>query len=189
MAVADQKRELRTRSAQRRATAANDSPTAVHDANVLLAEAVGAQATDIVAGYRPIRSELDPTPAMQLAARQGATLCLPAVTARDAPLVFRTWQPGDPLRIGAYRVEVPTRDQQCEPTVVIVPLLAWDRQGGRLGYGGGFYDRTLRELRSRGTIRAAIGLAYAAQEVAEVPRTSTDQLLDAVVTELEVIHV
>ena len=133
-----------------------------------------------LAGYWPLEGEADPRPAML--AHPGP-LCLPEVTARATPLRFRLWRPGEALREGAFRVMVPAQGAVAVPDVLIVPLLAFDRRGYRLGYGGGFYDRTLAALhRPR-----AIGLAFAAQEVEEVPAGPTDLPLDLIVTEGEVI--
>lgn len=136
----------------------------------------------IVAGYRPIRSEIDPTPLLRAASAQGAQLCLPVVETADSPLRFRAWAPGDPLAKGAFGVEIPADGPWVEPDLVIVPLLAFDGSGARLGYGGGFYDRTLAGLRAARTIRA-VGLAYAAQQVETIPVEPTDQRLDGVATE------
>jgi 5-formyltetrahydrofolate cyclo-ligase len=83
---------------------------------------------------------------------------------------------------GVFKAMIPEDGAWVEPSVLIVPLLAFDARGYRLGYGGGFYDRTLEGLRARGPV-LAVGFAFAAQEVAEVPTDATDQRLDAVVTE------
>ncbi len=137
----------------------------------------------LLAGYWPLPAEADPRPAMM--AHQGA-LCLPEVVGPAQPLRFRSWRPGEALREGVFRVMVPEQGAVCVPEVLIVPLLAFDRHGFRLGYGGGFYDRTLAELRRDGRPRA-IGLAFAAQEVERVPVDATDMPLDLIVTEAETI--
>jgi 5-formyltetrahydrofolate cyclo-ligase len=139
-----------------------------------------------IAGYWPMRSEIDPRPALTRLHGAGATLALPVVVAKRAPLVFHRWAPGDPLRRGGFGTQVPALGDLVDPCALIVPLLAFDRCGRRLGYGGGFYDRTLAALRAAGQV-TAIGLAYAAQEVPEVPHTVDDQPLDLIVTEVEVI--
>ena len=129
--------------------------------------------------YSPMGSELDPG-AIQIA---GARRALPGVVDRDAPLVFRLYQPGNPLEPDALGLPAPTRDAAIVfPDVLFVPLLAFDRQGGRLGQGGGFYDRTIAALRARGPI-LAVGLAYAGQEVAQLALEPHDQRLDAILTE------
>ena len=140
-----------------------------------------------VAAYWPIRSELDPRPAMAALHAAGIALALPVVVARDAPLAFRPWAPGVALVRGTFGVSAPVDGPSVRPATLIVPLLAFDRGGWRLGYGGGFYDRTLALMRATAPIRA-VGLAFAAQEVPEVPHTVEDQRLDLIVTENECIE-
>ena len=136
----------------------------------------------VISGYRPIRTELDPTPLMQALIAAGHRLCVPVIEGKGRPLRFREWTPGTPMVEGTFGAEVPEDGDWLEPELLIAPLLAFDRTGRRLGYGGGFYDRTLAGLRSkRRTL--AVGFAYAAQEVDEVPTEPTDQPLDAIVTE------
>jgi 5-formyltetrahydrofolate cyclo-ligase len=108
---------------------------------------------------------------------------LPVVVRRGLPLLFRAWHPGQPLVTGSFGVPRPDKDQpELTPRVLIVPLLAFDRAGYRLGYGGGFYDRTLAALRQRKPI-TAIGVGYVAQELPQVPHGPMDQRLDYVLTE------
>jgi 5-formyltetrahydrofolate cyclo-ligase len=133
----------------------------------------------VLSGYMPMRAEIDPLPAM--AAHDGP-LCLPVVQGRGLPLQFRAWHPGVALVEGPFRAMVPAAGDWLEPEVLIVPMLAFDRRGYRLGYGGGFYDRTLAALRATGP-RLAIGFAFAVQEVEEVPTDATDEPLDMIVTE------
>ncbi|MEX2520970.1 MAG: 5-formyltetrahydrofolate cyclo-ligase [Paracoccaceae bacterium] len=160
-------------------------------ANARLTALIGAPAGSIVAGYRPIRTEIDPTPTMSALHALGARLCVPVVVAPGEPLNFREWRPDAPMAAGPFGAEIPTEGEWLVPDVLIAPLLGWDRRGGRLGYGGGFYDRTLAQLRARGGARAgrAIGFAYAAQEAPETPAGPFDQRLNAVVTENEVMEV
>jgi 5-formyltetrahydrofolate cyclo-ligase len=116
-------------------------------------------------------------------ATRGHPLCLPAVEAADAPLCFRAWAPGDALVAGYQDIPEPVPTVPvCTPVVLLVPLLAFDAVGHRLGYGGGFYDRTLAALRAGGPVQA-IGIAYAAQAVDSLPGTDHDQRLNAVLTE------
>ncbi len=145
----------------------------------ILADFLASQAGKVLSGYMPMRSEIDPVPAM--AAHRGP-VGVPVILAKASPLRFREWSPGCRLVEGAFKALIPEEGAWVEPEVVIVPLLAWDARGYRLGYGGGFYDRTLDGLRSRGRV-LAVGFAYAAQEVAEVPIDQFDQRLDAIVTE------
>ena len=182
------KREMRACAALRRDRAAAQSPDAARAAGDRLLRALPARPGDRVAVYRAIRSELDPWPAVEAWHRNGIGLCLPVVVARDAPLEFRTWAPGEALEPGVFGVEIPVAGAACLPTHVVAPLLAWDRSGGRLGYGGGFYDRTLPALRDSGRLRLATGLAFAAQEVPHVPRGAQDVRLDAMVTETETLN-
>ena len=145
----------------------------------ILADFLASQAGKVLSGYMPMRSEIDPVPAM--AAHRGP-VGVPVILAKASPLRFREWSPGCRLVEGAFKALIPEEGAWVEPEVVIVPLLAWDARGYRLGYGGGFYDRTLDGLRSRGRV-LAVGFAFAGQEVAEVPIDQFDQRLDAIVTE------
>lgn len=138
-----------------------------------------------LAGYMPIRTEIDPLPAMAEAAAHGP-VAVPVIQGEGQPLAFSRWEPGIGLRDGPFGAQVPHVDDFLEPGILIVPLVAFDRSGGRLGYGGGFYDRTLELLRrKRPTL--AIGFAFAAQEAEELPLEPTDQPLDMVITESGVI--
>ena len=179
----DAKAALRATMAARRSAA--HAITDVASATARLLEAIGL--TGPVAAYWPMRSEIDPRAALVALHARGATLALPVVVARATPLGFRRWQPGAPLVPGGFGTQVPDVDDPVDPAVLIVPLLAFDRVGRRLGYGGGFYDRTLAALRARGPVRA-VGFAYAAQEVPDVPHTIDDQRLDLIVTEQETIE-
>ncbi|WP_119168611.1 5-formyltetrahydrofolate cyclo-ligase [Algihabitans albus] len=137
----------------------------------------------ILSAYWPMRDELDPRPLMLALAARAWKLCLPVVERTGAALTFRAWVPGDPLVEARFGTQIPSEGSEVvTPDVLLVPLLAFDRRGYRLGYGGGFYDRTLADLRSRKTV-TAMGLAYAGQEVEAVPTEPTDQRLDALVTE------
>ena len=138
-----------------------------------------------LAGYMPIRTEIDPLPAMAEAAAHGP-VAVPVIAGASLPLDFSLWEPGCALREGPFAAMVPEVDRFIEPQILIVPLVAFDRAGGRLGYGGGFYDRTLERLRARRPT-LAIGFAWAAQEAEALPLEATDQPLDLVVTETEVI--
>jgi len=139
-----------------------------------------------LSGYMPIRTEIDPVPAMEEAAAHGP-VCVPVIEGAGLPLKFSRWTPGCALKEGPFGAMIPERDDFIEPEILIVPLVAFDRNGGRLGYGGGFYDRTLEMLRAkRPTL--AIGFAYAAQEMQALPLEPTDQPLDMLVTEAGVIE-
>jgi 5-formyltetrahydrofolate cyclo-ligase len=137
----------------------------------------------VVSAFFPYKSEIDTRPLLGKLAGEGWTTCLPIVIALGEPLIFRRWMPGQPTTPGTWDIPQPTDDaEQVEPDVLLVPMMAFDRHGFRLGYGGGFYDRTLEMLRSKKPI-TAIGVAYAAQEVDSVAHDSHDQALDYVLTE------
>jgi 5-formyltetrahydrofolate cyclo-ligase len=144
---------------------------------------LGAGAGRVLAGYLPIRTEIDPLPVM---AGWDGPVGVPVIEGKGLPLRFQLWRPGCAMVEGPFGVHVPEGGEEVVPELLIVPLLAFDRRGGRLGYGGGFYDRTLARLRSAGAVRA-VGYAYAAQEVSALPREATDAPLDAIVTEEGVI--
>ena len=137
----------------------------------------------IVAGYAPIRSEIDPVPLMKSLAARGAVLAMPAIAARNAALLFRAWKPGEALVRGAFGIaEPPATLTDVVPDIVLVPLAAFDRAGHRIGYGAGYYDRTLAQLRESKPI-TAVGLAFAVQEIPQVPALAHDARLDYVLTE------
>ena len=160
----------------------------------LAAEAIGARtfplpvaAGVIVSGFMPMKSEISPLPLMRKFAGQGVHLALPVIAGRGKPLAMRAWTFGEPLSAGVWGIREPDAEAaEVEPDILLVPLLAFDRAGYRLGYGGGYYDRTLMQLRARKPA-VAVGLAYAAQEVAAVPATPSDARLDLLLTEREVI--
>ncbi len=133
------------------------------------------------AGYMAMRTEIDPTSAMEEAAAHGP-VGVPVIQAAGQPLKFRAWSPGCAMEPGLFGAKIPTAGDWMVPEIVIVPLVAFDARGGRLGYGGGFYDRTLEGLRRvRPTL--AIGFAFDAQEADELSLEPTDQPLDLIVTE------
>jgi 5-formyltetrahydrofolate cyclo-ligase len=145
----------------------------------ILADFLAPQGGKALAGYMPMRTEIDPLPAM--AAHQGV-VCVPVIMGAGQALRFREWSPGSVMVQGAFGALIPAEGAWVVPEVLIVPLVGFDARGYRLGYGGGFYDRTLEELRARGPV-LAVGFAFAGQEQAEVPIEPTDQRLDAIVTE------
>ncbi|MCX7310972.1 MAG: 5-formyltetrahydrofolate cyclo-ligase [Alphaproteobacteria bacterium] len=141
----------------------------------------------IVSGFSPLKSEINPLPLMRKLADAGARLALPVVAGRGLPLIMRAYAFGQELNAGVWGIREPKDDApELDPDILIVPLAAFDRRGNRIGYGAGYYDRTIRRLRSIKPV-VAVGIAYAAQEVAEVPTTSRDETLDLVLTEREVI--
>jgi 5-formyltetrahydrofolate cyclo-ligase len=179
------KRHARRIAAERRAAAhAEAGPSA---AAVLAAHGLPflpPPPSGIVSGFTSFRTEIDVIPLLARLAGDGWVTALPVVTADGAPLAFRRWIPGEPTVPGRFGIPVPHEaSAELLPDVLLVPMLAFDRSGFRLGYGGGFYDRTVEWLRQVKPV-IAVGLAYAAQEVAAVPRGRYDQPLDWIVTEL-----
>jgi 5-formyltetrahydrofolate cyclo-ligase len=141
----------------------------------------------VVSGFMPLKSEINPLPLMRKLAEAGAKLALPVVAGKGLPLVMRAWAFGAPLASGVWGIREPKADAPAvDPDILIVPLLAFDRRGYRLGYGAGYYDMTLTALRAKKRI-VALGVGYAAQEVSTVPTTPRDARLDLVLTERETI--
>jgi 5-formyltetrahydrofolate cyclo-ligase len=138
-----------------------------------------------LAGYMAMRTEIDPSSAMAETAAYGS-VGVPVIMGADQPLQFRVWEPDCEMIAGEFGAQIPASGAWMIPQIVVVPLVAFDRNGGRLGYGGGFYDRTLEKLR---TVQPtmAIGFAYTAQEQENLPLEATDQRLDLIVTERGVI--
>jgi 5-formyltetrahydrofolate cyclo-ligase len=176
------KAELRALLLMRR-RAAPGPAAAIAVADRLLHE-IGVPQAAVVSGYWPLAGELDPRPCLRRLAARGQRLALPRMQGQDRPLAFHAWGWDDPLTRGRFGVMQPDPAQPLvTPDVLLVPLLGFDRRGHRLGYGRGYYDRTLRALREGGAAPLAIGLAFALQEVGDVPVGPADQPLDAVVTE------
>ena len=134
-----------------------------------------------LAGYMPILTEVDPLPVMAAMASFGP-VGVPVIQGSGQPLKFRVWTPGCKMIDGPFGAKIPAQGSWLVPEVVIVPLVAYSREGGRLGYGGGFYDRTLEGLRARGPV-TAYGYAFRAQFMLDLPQEPTDQKLDGIVTE------
>ena len=141
----------------------------------------------VVSGFSPLKSEISPLPLLRRLADAGAQLALPVVVGRGQPLIMRAWSFGAPLNSGVWGIREPPADaRQVFPDILIVPLLAFDRTGHRIGYGAGYYDMTIARLRAMKPV-VAIGIAFAAQEITAVPATPRDARLDLVLTEHGVI--
>ena len=139
--------------------------------------------TGPVSAYWPMRSEADPRPILEALHERGLPLCLPAIV--DKRMIFRRWAPYEPIVPGGFGTLVPAPDQpELDPTILLVPLAAFDRRGYRIGYGKGYYDRALTELGPT----VSIGIGYAAQEIEAVPDEPHDRRLDWIVTERETIR-
>ena len=138
-----------------------------------------------ISAFHPYLSEISTLELLVKLAAEGWTTALPVVVGKELPLKFRRWVPGDAMVSGLWDIQIPVETApEVEPDVLLVPMLAFDRKGYRLGYGGGFYDRTLAKLRALKKI-TAIGVAYAGQEVDSVPHDAHDQPLDWIMTEQE----
>jgi 5-formyltetrahydrofolate cyclo-ligase len=181
------KADLRAAALAKRDALDDDERAAAAQAIALRGLPIEISRSTVVAGYSPIRSEIDPIPLMQKLAARGAPLALPVITARGQSLRFRVWSPGDRLMRGPLGILEPSpAAAEIVPDIVLVPLAAFDRSGHRIGYGAGHYDRTLAQLhKSKGF--AAIGLAFAAQEVEAVPALQHDVALDYVLTETQLL--
>ena len=154
-----------------------------------ISEVVSGNAT-IVAGYRTIRGEVDINTIFQHVDFNYKKSCLPVVEAADKPLIFREWRSGEKLEKGPFGVEVPgIHAAVVIPDYVLVPLVAFDRAGHRLGYGAGYYDRTIRHLRVSQKNLQIIGVGYSMQEVETIPTDTYDERLDMIVTEKEIITI
>ena len=141
----------------------------------------------IVSGFSPLKTEINPIPLMRKLAAAGAQLTLPVVAGKGKPLIMRAWSFGEPLNSGVWGIREPTADAaEVAPDILLVPLLAFDRRGHRVGYGAGYYDMTIAKFRAVKPI-IAVGIAYAAQEIPAVPVTERDARLDLVLTEREAI--
>ncbi|MGL4279028.1 MAG: 5-formyltetrahydrofolate cyclo-ligase [Albidovulum sp.] len=176
MTLGEVKAAARTAAyARRKAAFAARSPSD----SAILRDVLQNHAGQVLAGYMPMRTEIDCLPAMD--AHRGV-VGVPVIPGPAMPLLFHRWSPEARMVPGAFGALIPEGGEAVDPDVLIVPLLAFDRRGFRLGYGGGFYDRTLEGLRARKPVMA-IGFAFEAQEMDEVPIEPTDQPLDLIVTE------
>lgn len=177
-----EKTALRENMRRQRAALAQTHP---HFARAAAGHAAALNIPDgvVVGAYAATKDEADPHLILKKLVLRDCTIAFPRVAAKGEPLVFHRWKPGQELQKGAFGILEPSKDWPLAfPKILLVPLLAFDRTGHRLGYGGGFYDRTLDFLRANSTIRA-IGVAYAGQEVEALPREDHDHALDAVITE------
>ena len=184
MTLTDGKRVLREAMlAQRQALGDDERLTAADNLlnSFLLERPIELPA--VVSGFWPIKDEIDIRPLMAALFDEGCQMALPVVQGRGQRLLFRAWSPGNPLEAGVFGTLQPSAHcEVLEPDVLLVPLLACDGEGWRLGYGGGFYDRTLDDLRKRRQV-TAIGVGFDLQLVPEVPHGADDQRLDWLLTD------
>jgi 5-formyltetrahydrofolate cyclo-ligase len=185
--VLKQKTELRREAMSRRDALPADARKAAAEAIAMRKFPLAIMPGMIVSGFMPLTSEFDPQPLMRKLTEKSARLALPVLVGRGKTLIMREWSFGEPLSAGVWGIREPEPEAaEVEPDILLVPLLAFDRAGSRIGYGGGYYDRTIAQLRGRKAV-VAVGLAFAAQEVSAVPITQGDERLNLVLTEREVI--
>ncbi|MEO1251583.1 MAG: 5-formyltetrahydrofolate cyclo-ligase [Pseudomonadota bacterium] len=179
----DPKHVWRERMKITRRAAADKRPDAARHAARVFLDAIPIDDNAIVALYHPIRDELDTEPLAAELIGRGIAIALPVAARKPAPLVFRAYAPGDELKRGAFGEMVPSEDAAAvTPHIIVAPLLGYTRRGDRLGYGGGYYDRTLAALRAESAF-LAVGYAFADQEVDALPVSPLDHRLDWIVTE------
>ncbi len=200
MSLEDEKQELRRAAKEKRASLARQGGgraaenLADNFSKVIkVIKPGGHDISPTVAGYWPMADEIDVRPLMTRLFEDGWQVALPVVVAKGEPLIFRSWQPGMVLEAGGFGTRHPGPDPgpgapETVPDILLVPLLAFDNRGFRLGWGGGFYDRTLSRLRAAGDI-TAVGIAYQGQKVDSVPHSSNDEPLDRVVTDEETLEI
>jgi 5-formyltetrahydrofolate cyclo-ligase len=185
--IEDTKAALRREALARRDAFAPDMRAAAAQAIAARPFPVAPPLGAIVSGFMPLKSEINPIPLMRRLVEVGAKLALPVVAGRGKPLTMRAYAFGDALASGQWGIREPTPDApEVFPDILLVPLLAFDRRGHRIGYGAGYYDMTITALRASKSV-TAVGIAYAMQEIAAVPVTSRDARLDLVLTEYEII--
>jgi len=185
--VANKKTELRATAQSRRDALPAEERKRAAEAIAARAFPVAITPGVVVSGFMPLKSEINPLPLMRRLAEQGARLALPAIAGRSKPLTMRAWHFGVALDRGQWGIREPKADApEVEPDILLVPLLAFDRAGFRIGYGAGYYDMTVRRLRGLKAV-TAVGIAFASQEVPKIPTTERDERLDLVLTEREVI--
>lgn len=183
MSIVEEKKALRAWATDARARVLAQSRAAVAESIAGHARArLDLRAGLVVSCFASMPDEIDTGPLLAAVAATGATCCLPVIQGRGLPLLFRAWRPGDEMGRGMWGIAEPLPSQpNVEPDVVLAPLLAFDAAGWRLGYGGGYFDRTLARLRAMKRI-TAIGIGLDELEVAAVPHLDYDQRLDGVLT-------
>ena len=185
--VSDQKAELRNATLAKRDAMPADVRQRGAEAVAARPFPVAVAPGSIVSGFMPLKSEINPLPLLRKLADAGARLALPAIAGRGKPLTMRAYAFGDDFARGQWGIREPKPEQpEVFPDVLIVPLACFDRAGHRIGYGAGYYDMTIHRLRKMKKV-IAVGIAFAAQEIAKVPATDRDERLDLVLTEREII--
>jgi len=177
--VADAKAEIRRQAIARRDALPADARAEAAETIARRPFPIPVAPGAVASGFSPLKTEINPIPLLRRLADGGARLALPVVAGRGKPLIMRAFAFGDALASGQWGIRV-------APDILLVPLLAFDRRGNRIGYGAGYYDMTITALRASKPV-VAVGVAYAAQEIDAVPVTPRDARLDLVLTEREVI--
>jgi len=182
MNISDDKKRLRREAEASRYALARSVQNIGHEISENFFRAGLVKPNAIVAGYIPMRGEADPSPLMKRLREAGCSLALTRVAGKDQPLRIHVWREAEPPVKGSFGMMEAAPDwPAATPNILLVPLLGFDNEGYRLGYGGGFYDRTLRSLRMDVTL-LAVGIAYAGQEMI-LPHDGNDERLDWIVTE------
>ena len=176
------KAALRAEAIARRAALADPAAAGARLADIVLAD-MPPPAGAVVAGFWPIGTEIDLRPLLHALHARGHTLCLPETRGRGSPLIFRRWQPSDTLAPGRFGTSHPT-GEPITPSFLLIPLLAFDRHGNRLGYGAGFYDRSI----DQNPTATRLGCAYHFQQVDQVPTSPHDRPLHAIATDHAILH-
>jgi len=183
--IFQKKRDLRLVMKDRRANAYAENPDAGSALCTQLLKHISLPSQAVVASYQAFGNEIDTVPLVEALRSRGHRIALPVVVGKGQALLFRCYEAGDQLAVGSFGMEEPLSSAPTiQPDVLLVPMLAFDRRLYRLGYGGGFYDRTLQQLRRQKRI-LALGVAFSCQEVLDVPHGTHDVRLDKITTELE----
>lgn len=189
MDITSQKIQLRAKMKVLRKTLKAENPDAINLVAENLPDCLQSLPVKFVSSYVPIGSEVDPTLLAQKLTREGRELCLPRLSSGVEELRFFAWNFGDPLESGPFSLIQPVgMSERVFPNLLLVPLLAFDRKGSRLGYGKGYYDRAIESLRNQSKITLC-GVGFSGQEVSTVPKERHDQKLDWVITENEAIRI
>lgn len=187
--IAQQKSTLRAAALARRDAMPAAERQAAAEALAARGLPITVEPGAIVSGFMPMKTEINPLPLLRKLAGAGAKLALPCIDGRGKPLIMRAYQFGDAFKSGQWGIREPMPDApEVKPDILLVPLACFDRSGQRIGYGAGYYDRTIAGLRALKKI-TAIGVAFAIQEIPQVPATERDERLDFVLTEKEIIAI
>ena len=187
--IAQQKSTLRAAALARRDAMPAAERQAAAEALAARGLPITVEPGAIVSGFMPMKTEINPLPLLRKLAGAGAKRALPCIDGRGKPLIMRAYQFGDAFKSGQWGIREPMPDApEVKPDILLVPLACFDRSGQRIGYGAGYYDRTIAGLRALKKI-TAIGVAFAIQEIPQVPATERDERLDFVLTEKEIIAI